>query len=159
MRSENAKEYLNFSQFLKQNRIVHQSSCVYTPKQNGVDERKIDTFLTLLGLCYFIDRYQKNFKVTSFDYLITYYLINRSHPLYCKIKSYILSCTPILICSLCHQRSLGLSVSFIIIVRIRQNLLLDLLKRFLGYFKTQKSYKYFCPPVGQYILPADVSLF
>ena len=41
LRSNNAKEYLdnNFRQFLEQNRILHQSSFVYT-QQNMVVERK-----------------------------------------------------------------------------------------------------------------------
>jgi len=40
LRSDNAKEYLdnNFDQFLEQNEILHQSSCVYTPQHNGIVE-------------------------------------------------------------------------------------------------------------------------
>ena len=42
LRSDNALEYLSahFSNFLSSNRILHQSSCAYTPQQNGVDESK-----------------------------------------------------------------------------------------------------------------------
>jgi len=41
LRYDNAKEYLdNYRQFLKQNKILHQSSYVYTPQQIGVAEHK-----------------------------------------------------------------------------------------------------------------------
>ena len=42
LRSDNAKEYLSepFQSFMLQHRILHQTSCVDTPSQNGVVERK-----------------------------------------------------------------------------------------------------------------------
>ena len=42
LRSDNAKEYLSSSmkEFLTKQDIHHQTSCVYTPQQNGVAERK-----------------------------------------------------------------------------------------------------------------------
>ena len=42
LRSDNAKEYLSeqFQSFMLQNDILHQTSCVGTPSQNGVAERK-----------------------------------------------------------------------------------------------------------------------
>ena len=42
MRSDNAKEYLSasFQTYMIQNGILHQTSCVDTPSQNGVVERK-----------------------------------------------------------------------------------------------------------------------
>ena len=42
LRSDNAKEYFStsFSSFMSSNRILHQSSCVYTPQQNEVAKRK-----------------------------------------------------------------------------------------------------------------------
>ena len=53
-RSDNGKEYVNniFGQFLQSLGIIHQTSCPYTPEQNGVAERKhrhlIETVVTLL---------------------------------------------------------------------------------------------------------------
>ena len=40
--SHNAKEYLSkqFKSFMLQNDILHQTSCVDTPSQNGVAKRK-----------------------------------------------------------------------------------------------------------------------
>lgn len=44
LRSDNAKEYLavvsGFQPFLDSHGIIHQTSCSYTPQQNGVAERK-----------------------------------------------------------------------------------------------------------------------
>ncbi|KAJ0885211.1 putative RNA-directed DNA polymerase [Helianthus annuus] len=42
LRSDNAKEYFSesFRSFCLQNGIVHESSCIHTPTQNGVAERK-----------------------------------------------------------------------------------------------------------------------
>ena len=42
LRSDHAKEYLSeqFHSFMLQNGIFHQTSCVETPSQNGVAERK-----------------------------------------------------------------------------------------------------------------------
>ena len=42
LRNDNAKEYLSeqFQSFMLQNGILHQTSCVDTPSQNGVAERK-----------------------------------------------------------------------------------------------------------------------
>ena len=54
LRSDNAKEYfsLPFSSFMSSHGILHQSSCAYTPQQNGVVERKnrhlVETARTLL---------------------------------------------------------------------------------------------------------------
>ena len=42
LRSDNAREYLSlpFKQFMTSQGIIHQTSCAYTPQQNGVAERK-----------------------------------------------------------------------------------------------------------------------
>ena len=54
LRSDNAKEYFStpFSSFMSSHGILHQSSCAYTPQQNGVTERKnhhlVETARTLL---------------------------------------------------------------------------------------------------------------
>ena len=47
LRSDNAKEYLSeqFQSFMLQNDILHQTSCVDTPSQNGVAEKKNIHFL------------------------------------------------------------------------------------------------------------------
>jgi len=54
LRSDNGREYLfhSFKQFMAFHGILHQTSCAYTPQQNGVVERRnrhlIETTRTLL---------------------------------------------------------------------------------------------------------------
>ena len=54
LRSDNTKEYFStpFSSFMSSHGILHQSSCAYTPQQNGVAEHKnrhlLETARTLL---------------------------------------------------------------------------------------------------------------
>ena len=56
LRTDNGFEYINneFKSFCPTSDILHQSSCPYTPEQNGVSERKhrhiLETGLTLLYL-------------------------------------------------------------------------------------------------------------
>ena len=42
LRSDNVREYFYapFTSFMSQHEILHQSSCAYTPQQNGVAERQ-----------------------------------------------------------------------------------------------------------------------
>jgi transposase InsO family protein len=41
-RSDNGTEFINknFHDFFKEHGIIHQTSCVHTPEQNGISERK-----------------------------------------------------------------------------------------------------------------------
>jgi transposase InsO family protein len=52
-RSDNGTEFVNqnFSNFFKSKGILHQTTCVYTPEQNGVSERKNRT-LTEMTECF-----------------------------------------------------------------------------------------------------------
>jgi transposase InsO family protein len=45
-RSDNGKKFINnkFMNLCKEKIIIHQMSCVNTPQQNGISERKIDIF-------------------------------------------------------------------------------------------------------------------
>ena len=51
LRSDDAKEYISeqFQAFMLQKGILHQTSCVETPSQNGVAERKNRHFLNRPG--------------------------------------------------------------------------------------------------------------
>jgi len=42
LQTDNGREYFSndFTNFLVEHEIVHRSSCIYTPQQNGVVERK-----------------------------------------------------------------------------------------------------------------------
>ena len=48
-RSDNAREFFNYhlSTFFEKQGVVHESSCVNTPQQNGVAERKIGHVTTM----------------------------------------------------------------------------------------------------------------
>ena len=48
-RSDNGTEFVNrkFSDFCAKNGIIHQTSCAYTPQQNGIVERNIGICLML----------------------------------------------------------------------------------------------------------------
>ena len=77
LRSDNAKEYfsMSFSSFMSFHRILHQSSCAYTPQQNGVVEHKnhhlVETSRTLLF------HHKVTQRFLGDDILTTCYLINR----------------------------------------------------------------------------------
>jgi len=129
LRSDNVKEYLdNFKHFLGKNRILHQFSCIYTPQQNGVAERKNRHLLDITRTLLF-HRWQVPKESWGETILTACYLINRmpSSGLQHKIPYFIMY--PMLICSLYLLRFLGLCF-VIIIVLIRQNLILGLYKGF-----------------------------
>ena len=77
LRSDNAREYFStpFISFMSQHGILHQSSCAYTPQQNGITKRKnrhlIETTRTLLL------HYNVPFRFWGDVVLSACYLINR----------------------------------------------------------------------------------
>ncbi|KAJ9552767.1 hypothetical protein OSB04_016812 [Centaurea solstitialis] len=77
LRSDNAKEYFStdFSSYLKNHGIVHESSCVYTSQQNGVAERKNRHLLDVARTLMFQSHVPKRFWGDAI--LTAAYLINR----------------------------------------------------------------------------------
>ena len=75
----------NFSNFLKQKGIIHQTTCVYTPQQNGISERKNCHLLEMTRALMF----QTNVpKIYWSDAILTAtYLINRLPSVVLKNKS------------------------------------------------------------------------
>ena len=63
LRSDNAKEYLSepFQSFMLQHGILHQTSCVNTPSQNGVAERKNKHLLEIVWTLLFQMNVPKHF--------------------------------------------------------------------------------------------------
>ena len=63
LRSDNAKEYISeqFQSFMLQHGILHQTSCVDTPAQNGVTERKNRHLLETARALLFQMHVPKNF--------------------------------------------------------------------------------------------------
>jgi Integrase core domain len=76
-RSDNGTEYVNknFSDFFKEKRIIHQTTCVNTPQQNGVSERKNRHLLEVTRSLLFQNNVPKSYW--SDAVLTAIYLINR----------------------------------------------------------------------------------
>ena len=78
LRSDNAKEYVSeqFQSFMLQHGILHQTSCVDTPTQNGVVERKNRHLLETARTLLFQTHVPKHFWVDAVS--IACFLINRT---------------------------------------------------------------------------------
>ncbi|XP_055807046.1 uncharacterized protein LOC129875845 [Solanum dulcamara] len=105
-RSDNGSEFVNSEcmQLLLDNGIMHQRSCVYTPQQNGVVERKHRYILELARAI----RFQGAFPLKFWGYCVlgAVYMINRLPSVALKGR------TPFEVfhghrCSLNHLRTLG----------------------------------------------------
>ena len=109
LRSDNPKEYVSkqFQSFMLQNDILHQTSCVDTPSQNGIAERKNRHLLEIVRAllfqmhvpkhcwadivstaCFFINRMPS--LVLNWDTL--YHIIFPNKPLF-PIEPWIFGCT------------------------------------------------------------------
>lgn len=77
LRTDNALEYTqkSISLFCSNLGIIHQTSCTYTPQQNGVAERKYRHLLEVARSLLFHMNVPKSFWSDSV--LTAYYLINR----------------------------------------------------------------------------------
>ena len=77
LRTDNGKEYFNslLGNYLINEGIIHQSSCVETPQQNGVSERKNRHLLEVARSNMFSSNVPKQFCCEAV--LIDAYLINR----------------------------------------------------------------------------------
>ena len=76
-RSDNAKDYFNqtLSSFFTEHGIIHESSCVHTPQQNGMAERKIGHILNVTRASLFHTNVPKQYWGEAA--LTAAYLINR----------------------------------------------------------------------------------
>ena len=77
LRSDNGREFVNntMTQFCKEKGIIHQTSCAYTPEQNGVAERKNWTILEITRALMIESKVPKHFWPEAIATSI--YLINR----------------------------------------------------------------------------------
>ena len=76
-RSDNAKDYFNqtLSSFFNEHGIIHESSCVHTPQQNGVAEQKIGHLLAVNRASLFHTNVPKQYwgeVVLTAAYLVNY---------------------------------------------------------------------------------------
>ena len=160
LRSDNAKKYFStpFSSFMSSHGILHQSSCAYTPQQNGVAERKnrhlVETARTLLLPHKVPQRFWGDVILAAC------YLINRmpSFVLHNQIPHSIL--LPNLPLFYLPPRVFG-CVCFVHILTLRQDKLSakDTKCVFLGYSRLQRGYCCYSPDTNRYFISADVTFF
>ena len=160
LRSDNAKEYLStpFKTFMTSQGILHQTSCPYTPQQNGIAERKnrhlIETARTLLihnnvptkfwsdavlTACYLINRMPSS----TLNNQIPHSLLFPTDPLY-HLPPRVFGC----VCFV-HDLTPG-----------KDKLTAKSIKCiFLGYARLQKGYRCYCPATQRCFTSPDVTFF
>ena len=157
LRSDNTKEYVTkqFQSFMLQHGILHQTSFVDTPAQNGVVERNnrhlLETVRALLfqmhvpkhlwvdvvsTACFLINRMPSS--VLNWD--TPYHILFPNKPLF-PIEPQIFGCT-------CFVRYVHPQVS-----KLDHKSLKCI---FLGYSRVQKGYRCYCPSLHKYLVSADV---
>ncbi|XP_019241453.1 PREDICTED: uncharacterized protein LOC109241850 [Nicotiana attenuata] len=160
LRSDNAKEYLSspFTSFMSSQGITHQTSCAYTPQQNGVAERKnrhlIETARTLLihhhvplrfwgdtvvTACYLINRMPFSMLQHQSPHSI---LFPGQNPYHLPLR--VFGCTCFV-----HDHSPGND-------KLQQK---SIKYVFLGYSRYQKGYKCYDPKAHKCLISADVTFF
>ena len=118
LHSDNAHEYLShsFTTFMKSHGILHQTSCAYTPKQNGAAERKnrhlVETTRTMLLPGHIPQRFWGDVVLS------TCYLINCMPSLVLENTFLILFYFLMNLFILYHLKFLGLHVMFTIFVLV-----------------------------------------
>ena len=160
LRSDNAQEYFSdpFTTYMAQNGMLHQSSCVHTPQQNGVAERKNRHLLEVTRTLLFEMRVPKVFWGDAV--LTACHLINRmpSHVLDgCTPHATLFPTTPPFpvaprvfgcVCFV-HQLSPGTD-------KLDPRAIKCV---FLGYSRTQKGYRCYSPSLRRFFVSADVTFF
>ena len=157
-RSDNGGEYIGqaFKQHLSQYGILHQTSCPYTPQQNGVAERKNRHLMEVARSMMFQANVPK--KYWSDAVATACYLINRTPTLILKGQS------PFEVLnkhkpSLEHIRIFGCLCYVLIPGELRNKLAARSTKAmFIGYSTTQKGYKCYDPDTRRVLVSRDVNL-
>ena len=160
LRSDNAKEYLSkpFQSFMLQHVILHQTSCVDTPSQNGIVERKnrhlLETARALLFqmnvlkhfwadvvsiACFFI-----NMMPSSILNWATPYRQLFPNKLLFPIDPKVFGCK-------CFVRDVRPQVS-----KLDPKSLKCI---FVGYSRVQEGYRCYCPILRRYFVSTDVAFF
>ena len=158
LRSDNAKEYFSesFQSYMLQHGILHESSCVYTPAQNGVSERKNHHLLEVARALLFQMTVHKPFWADAVS--TARFLINRMpcavlggkypysvlfptkpmFPIYPKIFG-----------STCFVRDTQPNIT-----KLDPKSLKCV---FLGYSRIQKGYRCYSPQLHRYLVSRDVT--
>ncbi|RVW28120.1 Retrovirus-related Pol polyprotein from transposon TNT 1-94 [Vitis vinifera] len=143
LKSDNAKEYFtsSLSTYLQNHGIIHISSCVDTPQQNGVAERKNRHLLEVARCLMFSSNVPNYFWGEAI--LTATYLINRmpsrvltfQSPRQLFLKQFPHTRAPLLIY---HSKYLVARHSFMCILKIVANLLLEQISAFSRVFSNPK---------------------
>ena len=160
LRSDNAKEYLSasVSSFMSSHGILHQSSCAYTPQQNGVAERKNHHLVEIAYTLLLHHKVPQRFWGDAI--LATCYLINRmpSSVLHDQIPhSIIFSNQPLFYLPPCVFGC----ICFVHILTPGQDKLSAKATKcvFLDYSRLQRGYRCYSTDTNRYFISADVTFF
>jgi hypothetical protein len=162
IRTNNARDYFNkiLSPYFEKEGIIHQSSCVNTPQQNGLAERKNRHLLETTRALLFQHQVRKHYWGEAV--LTSTYLINRipsrvigfKSPLnylsefflknnfYSKIPPRIFRCVTYVHIHKHHRDKLDARALKCV---------------FIGYYITQKGYKCYHPPSKRFLVSKDVT--
>ena len=160
LRSDNALEYLyaHFSDFLSSHGILHQSSCAYTPQQNGVAEHKnchlVETARTLLLHHTIPQRFWEDAIFTACNLInhmpssilgdqVPHSLLFPNQPLFC-LPSRVFRCTCFVHILTPSQDKLSAKATKCI---------------FLGYSCLQRGYRCYSPDTHRYFVFVDIIFF
>ena len=160
LRSDNALEYLyaHFSDFLSSHGILHQSSCAYTPQQNGVAERKnchlVETTGTLLLHHIIPQRFWEDAIFTACNLInhmpssvlgdqVSHSLLFPNQPLFCLPSRVFRSTCFVHILTPSQDKPSAKATKCI----------------FLGYSCLQRGYRCYSPDTHQYFVFVDVTFF
>ena len=155
-RSDNGGEYTSnaLKNYLAKNGIIHQTSCPYTPQQNGVAERKNIHLMEVARSIMFQTNVPKQFW--SDAVMTACYLINRTPT---RVLD---DLTPYEVLnnrkpSIDHFRVFGCLCYVLQPMEQRNKLEARSTKAvFLGYSSTQKGYKYYDPDMRRVLVSRDV---
>ncbi|XP_071901935.1 retrovirus-related Pol polyprotein from transposon RE1 isoform X4 [Coffea arabica] len=158
--SDNGREFVNRSlaDFMIQHGILHQTTCVYTPQQNGTAERKNRHFLEVARALCFTMHVPKHFWAEAI--MAAVFLINRMSAKVIDFQ------TPLRMLSKFHSIPSALNIcpkvfGCVCYVHVHSHHRDKLDSRaikcvFLGYSNSQKGYKCFHPPTRTYYVSMDV---
>jgi transposase InsO family protein len=159
-RTDNAREYLDsaFQQFLESRGIIHQTSCVRTPQQNGIAERKNGPILAIARALMLQMHVPKLFWADAV--LTAAYLLNRMPSRILKGKSPFEMFFPGKNPFSVPPRVFG-CVSFVHNHSPNHDKLDPRAHKciFLGYSRTQKGYRCYSPSLRKHFVSADVTFF
>ncbi|CAH9120172.1 unnamed protein product [Cuscuta epithymum] len=158
LRSDNAKEFFgaSFNQFMTSRGMLHQSSCVHTPQQNGVAERKnrhlVDTARTLLLHSHTPPQYWADAVLTACHLInrmpssvlnneIPYSILFPARDLF-PLPPHVFGC----VCFV-HDTTPGLAKMAARSIKCI----------FLGYSRLQKGYRCYSPLLKKHFISADVT--